>query len=31
LHQAIDALEDAIQRPFELPMAIYDTHASNAP
>lgn len=30
LRQAIDALEDAVQRPFELPKAIYDDHASNA-
>jgi outer membrane protein TolC len=30
LRQAIDALEDAVQRPFELPKAIYDVHASNA-
>jgi outer membrane protein TolC len=30
LRQAIDALEDAVQRPFELPKGIYDAHASNA-
>jgi hypothetical protein len=31
LRQAIDALEDAVQRPFELPKAIYSSGGTLPP